>query len=725
MNLKRYHSKSSQKILLRITLSLIVLLITVFNLAGCNIQNNALTTDDSGPAAEETQLSQETPVPVDINSRAEEYNSRSRPVILCYHGIAYGSERPSEFVTHLDDFIGQISLLRDAGYDFIPPSEVETRWKQWVPGKRPFAIIIFDDALESIVSATCALSDHKIPFGVAIIGQRHRRHNPEPEFASWEQLKVMFDKGTGEPLCHTYNLHHLGLGATAEGKPWLYPPFHAPQWHDHGQYLYIKPGDQRPFWDHSFFGNSSQTSAAWAIPFAGTDYLTGDTITGEVEFTATSSFEVGLMRLWLSNSRGSEYDISLNVSINNTPVAGTIIGSPWPNKEFYTIIFDEKYPVNEGERYTITLETTNEGAGELELHAIPDFSTDELSMTTSATGRGYPAGSSWPARAAIILADGSGSFASHEEYSAAIEADLKENLRTIQKYLGAEWAVHTTGYTKEDPLQSLVLAGTYEGGALARTVVLFQPEETFTAEVMRVKYTERIGEKYALIADIFVNGTPVARFAPHWHDWHWQEIDIEPYDFIKGDEYEIEFVTLNQSPVGEGLVRLYMKQDIPGEPVWNPFTVSWVSANQEYYEHRAKYEVKLPQYTDVWPSGIWVDSYKDWHWEVALPYTGPGKPFIDFLSCTPEPQAGPNQIVYPYGAYFSYYDGTRLDVHPTLRSVMSNMGISVGYTINPEPMEPYNNSSYTIRILPRLMINGAMPQADVLQEIQVYGNFSS
>lgn len=698
--------------------------IIAFNLTGCEFENLLSPSKIPPIELEEHAMTTETPVSGSINPMADRYFLGSSPVILCYHGIAYGDQEPSDFVTHIDDFIGQINLLRDSGYEFIYPSQIEERWKAWKPGERPFALLTFDDGLESIVPVAGLLSNHDLPYGVAVIGRRQRRLTPQAEYASWAQLNVMTGEGTAELICHTYNIHHLGLGLTANGQPWLYPPLHAPQWEDQGHYLYMERDDPRPFWDLALVDCESRTRAVWAFPIVGTDMTSGETITSAVDFTAASSFTVRLIRFWLANYTGLAYDAEIDIYIDQTLVASSTVKAPWSSRELYTVTFDNEFVINEGENYTLTIETINTGNGKLEIYAIPDF-TDKFLLMSNASGSDYPPGAKWPARPTIILGDGTGKFTSHKDYAAFIEDDLIKNVSAIQNYLGASWSIHRNDYEKEEHLQSIVLAGTYKDGTTARTAVWFQPEETFTADVMRFKYCERVGNEYALIVDIYVNSTKISRFAPNWHDWNWQEIDLEPYDFIKGHHYLVEFVTMNNSPLGEGLVRLYMNQAAPPEPLWNPFTITWIAPEQAEYDHTIGYKVIAPEHTDAWPSGIWVDKAKDWHWLINSPYTGPGKPFIDFLAYEPDSVTTPTQIAYPFGAYYSFHDGVRLDVHPTLKGILEKMQLTVGYTINPEPMQSYKDRQYSIKVLPRLMIKGNMSQNEVLDLIAEYGNISS
>ncbi|MBC7340942.1 MAG: hypothetical protein H5U02_00550 [Clostridia bacterium] len=664
-------------------------------------------------------------------------------VALCYHGIVEDPGNALPFRTYLGDFQAQISHLLDNGYVFLSLSDFFAVYKGVKQVSAPVACIIFDDGLESVPIAAGWLIQQNIPFAVALIARRLRRLSPEPGFMKWSDIKALLDSGFCQIANHTYNMHHMVLAQNAEtGTVESAPPLEWPCWVDNGEFLYMEVNDSRWYWDLSIVDE-----ATWAFPLFGTDSATGRPITSSFEFKAGKSYTARIMRLWatLHSPASIGYDAHIQIYINNTLVADTVFRprdyetrSQWPEREFANIALDAPYDIVSGNRYTVEIRTLNAGAGAFRIYAIPDFSGD-YALCTTCTEHDYPPNVLWPARPCIILGDGSGRIATNAEYESYVRQDMQAFNNAVQKYLKGTWSIYSTGFNEDEPfLECLVLGGTYADGTTADTWVRFHADATFTAEVLRIKYASRVGARYAAIIDVsigerigvgaYTNPVLVARFAPNWADWHWQDIDITPFTFVAGKDYYVRFRTLNTNPLGEGLVRIYMDQPRPPEPYWDPGLGGW--AIPVNYSHEDWYLVSKPDHTDVWPDGAYVDSNGDWQWVYNEPYDGPGKAFLQLGSVQPQPVDSPTAIVYPFGAYYEIGAGISevsppKGIHPSLQAVLQEFGIISGWTIWPARMavtadfrEP--DLRHTDYELPRVLIYGNIGNNVVLNNIDAY-----
>lgn len=664
-------------------------------------------------------------------------------ICLCYHSIAGSPGGVLPFVTYIEDFKAQVDFLLQMGYVFKKPSEY-CRWEGWPPGER-WACIIFDDARDSIVPACEWLHGQGIPYGIAVIARRLGKKNPEGGFLSWNQLQQLVSTlGYAELCYHTYNMHHLTYVVGDEGKLEAAPILEKPCYVPDGIVLYREEGDGRWYWDYSFVDRYT-----WGFPLLGTDPATGQPITSEVTFALSQNLSLTRLFLFacLHNPPSSGYDCPVRISVDGNPVVEVVVPlkhyetrSQWQEREFVLLELGTTVNLGAGQ-HTLKFETLQTGNGAFRIYALPQWDETPYKLKTSCTEHDYPAGALWPARPAIILAGPTGSSATDQDYTAYVSQDLS-NFRDALGYMGAVWVPHTTGFNENDPqLEVLVLGGTYEDGTRADTWVVFKPDTTFTAEVLRLKYATNVGERYALVVDItmgektgigqYANPVKVVRWQPTWWDWHWEEVELEkPYTFEAGKEYYIRFQTINASPTGLGLIRAYMDQPQPPQCQWVTYTDpetgetygDWECPPPEAFEHESLYLVNKKDYSDVWPDGTYIAG-GDWYYYYEEPYDGPGKPFIELYEASKTTAVMPSICCYPFGACYAAQNG--YDLATPLLTVFQNAGIIHGFTIWPVRAdqkgvfrEPdLRHSDYT---LPRFLVYGDVALNVILNNILAY-----
>lgn len=649
-------------------------------------------------------------------------------IALCYHGMTSNKDEKSNYITYIEDFKGQINHLEALGYKFVKPSDF---YKQYTKLSKPIPIatIIFDDALESVSIATIWLAEKSIPFGIAIIGQRLRKLTPEAGYASWKDINMAIESGLCEVLHHTYNMHHFCL--KKEGKEILSSPIlEGPWFKDHGDFIYMEDGDTRKYFDMS---HVNQT--AWGFPLFGTDNNTDKAINSVVRFKANTDITVDRMRLWacLHNPYGNGYNAKVQILMNDSIVADIVIKptkygviTQWPEREFITIPFKNKYDIKKGSNYEIKFITQNTGNAAFMIYAIPDF-TGDFKLTTSCTAMTFPEDIQWPARACIVLADGTGKSVSEGDYAAYVKDDLNQNNQVITKYLNATWNTRSTGYKEADLLSTIVLGGTYSNGELASTKIFFHAEESFTTEILRFKYAGRLGIEYPLIMDIFINDRKVGSFEASWWDWHWQEVEVNSFNFAARKDYVIRFETKNANPHGQGLVRIYMQQPKSPQPIWNSELNRIVVPPDTDFEHEILYEVSNPEGSDVFPDGAVISKDTNFKWLFYEPYDGPGKVFLEMLSCTSGKVVTPKQICYPFGSYYASSVTSKLlpekeDIQPVLKGVLTGVGIKSGYSVWDDPVSSLKNINlkYSEYIIPRYLIEGSTNQTQVIKNLDKF-----
>lgn len=643
-------------------------------------------------------------------------------IALCYHGFTTNEAEKSEYVSYLQDFQEQVNYLKDKGYTFVPPS----KYNQWYSKKytpdTPIATIIFDDARESVDIAAYWLVENEIPFGIAIIGRRLGTINPEEGYMSWAAIKRLYDTEYCEILSHTYNMHHFDL-KNQDSAVVSAPILEGPSYVDNGDFLYIDSDDTRWYWDLTHIDDTT-----WSFPLFGTDRKTSQPITSTIKFKAKESVTVNKMRAWaaLHSPYSSGYDVAIKIDIDGTEVANKTINtiqyetrSQWPEREFVTIDFDNSYTLEANKTYTMTFATQSAGNSSFNIYSIPNFSGD-YELTTTSTGMSYGAQEKWPAQACIILAGDNGKEATVKEFEQYVFDDLSMNSKVINKYLSASWYTNTTGFEENETLECIVLGGTYPDGSKANTDIKFTPSKSFTGEVLRFKTVSHLGDWYPLIIDIYINDQKVSRFSSNWQDWSSQTVNINPYQFKEGQEYNITFKTANTSPTGTGLVRIYMDQQALPWPTWDSVNDTWAQPADSEFQYVPQYKVSSSEGTDVYPSGINIDKYEH-TWEYSSPYTGPGKAFLEILSSTSGASVTPTQICYPFGAYYSKQTNNKQHIDPILKNILKKIGMDSGMAVWDEAARSLEDiqSEYSEYIIPRYLVLGNLEQSQIFNDIDI------
>lgn len=643
-------------------------------------------------------------------------------IALCYHGITDIKSEKSQYVTYLDDFKGQINHLKSKGYTFVLPSQYNKWYTNKYKPNTPIATIMFDDARTSVSLASNWLIKENIPFGITIIGRRLRSLEAEEGYMNWSTIKTIMDKGNCELLNHSYNLHHYGLfldNTNVVSSPLLEGPCYL----DTGEFIYIDSEDPRWYWDMSLIDDIS-----WAFPLLGTDTTTGKPITSTIEFKARENVTATKLRVWacLHSPASGGYNAKVRVAINGFEVANNTINVTeyknnlqWTEREFITIDFDKSYSIEANKKYTITLTTENTGNSILMIYSIPDFSGN-YQLSTTCKGMTYETLEKWPARACVIITGDDGKQVSDLDFTDYVTKDLIMNNKVINDYLSATWTEHTTGYTENNNLECITLGGTYSDGSSGNTSINFIPDMSFTGQVLRLKNATHLGKWYPLIIDIYINDMKIARYSPNWKDNSWQLVNITPYKFMKGKEYKITFKTINKSTHGTGLIRILAdQQDLPW-PKWNKKTESWIKPSKLQFQHELGFEVSSLEGSDVYPDDICIKNL-DYKWKYKVPFDGPGKPFLEFLSYKPGTSTVTNQICYPFGSYYSQNSNGMEDINPILKNVFETISIETGYAIWGDGITSMDmvQSKYSKYIIPRYMIDGNMKQSQILENIDV------
>ena len=284
---------------------------------------------------------------------------------------------------------------------------------------------------------------------------------------------------------------------------------------------------------------------------------------------------------------------------------------------------------------------------------------------------------------------------------------------------------------------------------------------SFTGETLNFKYVSSVGTPYTLLLNIYVGvrtgagemGTPtlLAQWQCTWDDWHWVEIDMIPFDFVAGTDYYIHFQTLNVSPTGLGIFRVYIDQPSPPSPIWTGGATGGWTANGSYSFNdwystscsgsSVEYNAAplTTAHTDVYPSGFWVDPSDNWQWDwgVNMPNNrmgGPGVPLLYVQSRTSTPVTFPRGVAYPFGAYYDTDSDTAIEVpqardnvSPSLTTIMSQFGVDYAWTIFPTRFveaATYREPDMTVNqyMLPRIIIYGNIGQSVVENSVNALTN---
>lgn len=631
-------------------------------------------------------------------------------LVLCYHGCVRTRADVLTFREHIGDWIAQIRHLLRAGYTFVSPSQYLDWYNgDWNP-PGPIACCHIDDGLADIWPACDWMAERSIPFGLAVIGRRQRKHEPEDGFAGWPMLRGYVDAGHAELLNHTFNMHHLAPvvkgGAIQTG-----PIMDSPAWTDTGDYVYIAPGDTRETWDFSHVDTGTL-----GFPLYGSDPFDGfaTPITSTLRVVPKWTGTVQVLRFWQALGRpyGGGYSAQVEVRLDGTLVwSGTIepVQYPtrrqWVEREMFWLTLDTPHAVAAGTPLEIEFKTLNAGPAVCLIYLVPDFSGDFEAETTCRALSQYaepvpadvwplitdfPAGYPWPGRAAIVLASGSGAAASDAQYEAYVGADLTANNAAIQTWLRAEWSIHAQAYAGDDTtLGTAELAGSHIGGAPIDIAIPFDCPATHTAEVVRWRNAgPQYDERYANLIDISIgasSGGPwtfLARYASRWRHYKWEEADIPPTALTGGVRYWLRFESRVPNPWGRPAVQRVL-----------------IDSVQDIVEG------------DAWPDGVHA--------------------YLETMSAAPSAADAPTQMIYPFGAFADRGQGSIVtsgvaEVSLPLQAALTAAGCDLGCTIYPARYERDDGTfrepgaRYSRFTLGRQLIYGTAPPATTLDSIDAY-----
>ena len=599
-------------------------------------------------------------------------------IMLVYHGCVSQNQTPLTFRQKENDIKSHISFLIGLGYTFVLP-EAYAQWQQgsWTPDY-PICCAHFDDGLESINLILPFMAGNNIPFGLALIGRRHRKKTPESDFISWAELSDYINTGLCEIMSHTHNMHHLTVG---EVDGTSQPIMSGPPWVDTGIFCYIDPADTRPFWDWSHVDDRTLS-----FPLMGTDPAETSNplpITSNIVFTPDDSITMTLIRFWVSNGTpaGAGYDVDIEVTIEETPLSGseTLIytgtfkpkqyetRSQWVEREIATITLDASFALVSGTEYSLTFKTLNTGAGLLKIFTQPfigpyKLSTDCRSVVKDKQGDlyiDYPPNSDWEARPIMIFGTGSGAIQSEAVYFDQIKDDLELNNQVVVDYLHATWNEFKYGFSElSEPLYVATIGGTYSNNVKVDNKFRMKVTEAHTAEVMALKFRGLFGKNYPMVVDCLISPTSsgpwtkVNTFIPGAQFFGWFEIEfLSPYALLEQD-YWVRFETKSQSPFsGESsLMKIFL--DIGDREIG-------------------------AYYNNIEGSDIWASNYML------------GSAFIKTFSRNAGVSAEqPKRMIYPFGAYNSTANSAseiknETDISPQLKLVLDSLGLVDGHGVWP------------------------------------------
>lgn len=607
-------------------------------------------------------------------------------VLICYHGCVPQNQVPFTYRQKPGDIQEHVSQLLEYGYTFVLPDDY-ARWQrgEWSPDY-PIACLHFDDGLESVNLILPWLVGNGIPFGLAMIGRRQRKRLPETDFISWADLKTYVDLGLCELMSHTYNMHHLTVGAVDGSSQ---PIMQGPWFVDNGIMMYRQDGDTRHQWDLSFIDQLS-----WGFPLFGTDPSTmlidgkahggSRPITSEISFKASATMDVAVIRFWsaLGVPSGGGYDAHVIIKADGVTVFDGIF-SPlnyttrvqWQEREMATITLDSSFTITDGDTHVLTFETQNVGDGLLRIYALPDMSGD-FALTSDcvsvkpgvSTGNAiidYPPGVAMPARPVMILGDGTGALVSESVFLDAVEADLAQNNAVIATWLNANWVEYTGLYNENNEFLFLGVAfGTYSDGTLVDSIFAMECL-SHTATTLAFKFVEELGPWYPILAECYISNTnsgpwvKIATFAPNYAVRDWQEIDLDEGVVLGEGTYWIRFKTINQTPhSGQAtLLRLYIDFDAHGTTEENIFGCLYLKIDGS--------DVRIPGDPRV-----------------------VGRALIKTFSYSLGDEERPKRLVYPFGAYSESGDGpaqltNTSDVSPAIKAVFESLGLEDGHATWP------------------------------------------
>lgn len=517
-------------------------------------------------------------------------------IVLCLHGITADRAGVNTFIAHIDDVKAQINHLISRGYTFVKPSQYEA-WQAGTanyPG--PIACVIYDDGLgsnELIVPWHVASA---IPCGLAIITGRLRKFTPEDGFFSWGTLGGWVNSGLVEVLNHTHNLHYTALAKDMEtGLVDIQPILENPCYIDNGDYVWIRPGDNRYYWDQTFLEN------ALSMPLIGTDPYNGTTpLTTTVKVTPKYTGSVSLLRFFTTLSSpvsGTGYDATVQIRANGVLVFNGIVAQKdygggrvqWVEREFLTITMTTPFNVTAGTLLTLEFKTMTTGPAMMCMGCLPTSEDNLFNMTTNSQGfhaagsqgaperwwqyTDYPANTPWSVVPMLILGSGTGANVSQAAYEAYVEDDIRTGQTAFQTYLHAQWSIvnvftgdwlsdgvkgfQQVGWSNPNKVNALVKAVSPVDGVVKFIKLSIGPviPVDYPAEEWDTVWEDVQLRNYNATFDIYLgsNGSGPWRkvgTVSIWQVWRGQDLAITPTVWkAKVPKYML-FVPVNKGPVG-------------------------------------------------------------------------------------------------------------------------------------------------------------------------------
>ncbi len=613
---------------------------------------------------------------------------RLYPSVLCYHGGAAGRDATLTFRETPGDLKAHVMTQQRAGYRFVLPSD----YLAWLRGEKsysePVCCIHFDDCLDTLNMLIPWLIANGVPSGIAVVSRRLGKYDAEQGYARWSKVNEWVQTGLVELMSHTHNLHNLTLVQTEELAIDGAPVLEGPCWIDDGDVVYRAAGDARWYWDFSHVD-----TITLGIPLFGTDPYDGTTkVETTLTITPKVTGSVTLLRLWMALSKpsGSGYPVSVEIRHGSSLVwAGTIspkeyeTRSQWVEREFFTVELDTPFNVTAGVAFTLEFKTLNTGAGVALLYALATDDDTAFRAVTNCQGLfpegsqgwpfrywqyiDYPANDRWPVIPCLILGFGTGRMATEAEYTSYITADCQALNTSIATWLGAQWSeveVWTAPIIKWDDEDQWDYYGEYYGILYLKqhipigwlnpdkvvAVVPLTSPTTVTVDFLRIK----VGQP-----EFFVGG------------------DADPY-----------MLTTTQAVMDEAANRSYpatFRFEV-GDTATGPWTyvgdgAIWRIARNEAIDLSPfTLTAGVTRYVRITPinGGPTVGTEQRTRWPIDNIKAGYRTGTI--------PATLPDQIVYPFGAY--YVGGTGevqqkdfKDIGELLKGIFIANGIVAGYTI--------------------------------------------
>lgn len=517
-------------------------------------------------------------------------------IVLCLHGITTDRALVNTFVSHKDDVIAQINHLIAKGYTIVKPSQYEAWQNGTTTYVGPIACVIYDDGLGSNDVIVPWHISAGIPCGLAIITARLRKHSQEDGFLSWGTLGGWVATGLVEVMSHTHNIHYTCLTADLEtGVVDIAPILEGPCWLDTGDYVWIRPGDSRWYWDQSFL------DAALSMPLIGTDPYNGTTLlTTSLKVTPKYTGSVSLLRFYTtlsSPTSGTGYNATVQIRANGTLVFNGVVAQKdygggrvqWVEREFLTINLTTAFNVTAGTAVTLEFKTMTAGGAMMSVGCIPTAEDTLFNCTTNSQGfrlagsegapdrwwqyTDYPANQPWPVLPMLILGSGTGRAATRDEYTTYIEADIRASQQALKNYTNAQWTTvnawtgvwelegaggfQQLGWSNPNKVSAMVKAISPVDGVVEFLKLTLGPviPVDYPVEEWELVWDEVQLRNYNATFDIYIasNGTGPWRKIGTFSVWQvWRDMDIEITPTVwkaKVVKYML-FVPVNRGPTG-------------------------------------------------------------------------------------------------------------------------------------------------------------------------------